>query len=59
MVDSFIQNTKKLSLDPKSNNFAQITTDLKEINRLMEQNIREVLDRGGDLDRLWLFLAYF
>jgi vesicle transport protein SEC22 len=49
--DTFIQKTKKLYMDTKSQrNLNKISTDLKDIERLMTKNIQDILGRGAKID---------
>jgi len=51
--DSFIQKTKKLYQDSKSSrNLSQVTSDLKDINKMLQQNIEDILERGAKIERV-------
>lgn len=51
IVDTFIQKTKKLYMDTKSQrNLNKISSDLKDIERLMTKNIQDILGRGAKID---------
>lgn len=53
-ADTFIQKTKKLFLDTRSQrNVAALTADLTEVHNIMSRNIAEVLGQGEKLDSEW------
>lgn len=48
--DNFIQKTKKVYMDSRSRrNFSQLNTELQDVQRIMTQNIEDVLQRGEAL----------
>lgn len=50
-ADTFIQKTKKIYMDTKSQrNLNKISTDLKDIERLMSKNIEDILGRGAKIE---------
>eukprot|EP00029_Vermamoeba_vermiformis_P001352 TRINITY_DN11525_c0_g1_i1.p1 TRINITY_DN11525_c0_g1~~TRINITY_DN11525_c0_g1_i1.p1 ORF type:complete len:218 (+),score=26.18 TRINITY_DN11525_c0_g1_i1:32-685(+) len=51
--DTFIQKTKKLYMDTKSQrNLNKVSSDLKDINRIMTKNIQDIVNRGAKLDEI-------
>jgi vesicle transport protein SEC22 len=51
--DTFIQKTKKSYMDSRSRrNFGQLNTELQDVQRIMVQNIDDVLQRGEALSAL-------
>jgi vesicle transport protein SEC22 len=51
--DTFIQKTKKTYMDSRSRrNFGQLNTELQDVQRIMVQNIDDVLQRGEALSAL-------
>jgi len=51
--DNFIQKTKKLYKDTKSaRNLNTVSSDLKDINKLLQQNIDDILERGVKIEGL-------
>src|SRR5437868_829046 len=56
--DSFIQKTKKLYKDSTSlRNLNKVSSDLKDVTRLLQQNIDDVLQRGAKIERTATFLS--
>ena len=59
MTDTFIQKTKKLYLDTRSQrNMSKVQEDLADIHRIMTKNVQEIIGRGekiaGILNQLHL-----
>ncbi|KAL6068928.1 SNAP receptor [Balamuthia mandrillaris] len=55
--DTFIQKTKKMYLDTRSErNLDIVTKELSDVQRIMSQNIEEILNRGDKLNCILLFL---
>ena len=53
MFDVFIQKTKKLYMNTRnSQNLARLNEELQGVNRVMQRNIAEVLNRGEKLDTI-------
>ena len=51
-VDTFIQKTKKLYLDTRTQrNLAKLNDELYEVHQIMTRNVQEVLGVGEKLDR--------
>ncbi|XP_049850510.1 vesicle-trafficking protein SEC22b-like [Schistocerca gregaria] len=51
--DTFIQKTKKLYLDVKSQrNLNKVSSDLKDINEIMQRNIRDILGRSAKISEV-------
>lgn len=51
--DTYIQKTKKTYMDSRSRrNFGQLNTELQDVQRIMVQNIDDVLQRGEALSAL-------
>jgi len=51
--DTFIQKTKKTYMDSRTRrNFGQLNTELQDVQRIMVQNIDDVLQRGEALSAL-------
>ena len=51
-VDTFIQKTKKLYLDTRTQrNMAKLNDELYEVHQIMTRNVQEVLGVGEKLDR--------
>eukprot|EP01125_Pyxidicula_operculata_P011728 TRINITY_DN3841_c0_g1_i1.p1 TRINITY_DN3841_c0_g1~~TRINITY_DN3841_c0_g1_i1.p1 ORF type:complete len:215 (+),score=25.58 TRINITY_DN3841_c0_g1_i1:753-1397(+) len=48
----FIQKTKKLYISTNSRNLNQVSADLKDISKLLQQNITDILDRGSKIERV-------
>jgi len=49
-TDTFIQKTKKSYMDSRSRrNFGQLNNELQDVQRIMVQNIDDVLTRGEAL----------
>jgi len=49
--DSFIQKTKKLYQDTRSQrNLSKVTDDLNDVHRIMTKNITEILGRGEKIN---------
>jgi len=49
--DNFIQKTKRLYKDTQSaRNLNTVATDLKDINKLLQQNIDDIIDRGMKIE---------
>eukprot|EP01120_Amphizonella_sp_Union-15-10_P016798 TRINITY_DN907_c0_g1_i1.p1 TRINITY_DN907_c0_g1~~TRINITY_DN907_c0_g1_i1.p1 ORF type:complete len:253 (-),score=42.30 TRINITY_DN907_c0_g1_i1:63-725(-) len=49
--DTFIQKTKALYRDTKAQkNLDRVSKDLKDVNRIMTQNIKDILTRDGKLE---------
>jgi len=47
LPDTFIQKTKKLYLDTRSQrNMSKVSEDLQDIQKIMSKNIQEILGRG-------------
>ncbi len=47
IIDTFIQKTKKVYLDTRSQrNLSKVTEDLNDVNKIMTKNIGEILHRG-------------
>jgi len=50
ILDTFIQKTKKTYTDSRSRrNFGQLNNELQDVQRIMVQNIDDVLTRGEAL----------
>jgi len=50
ILDTFIQKTKKSYMDSRSRrNFGQLNNELQDVQRIMVQNIDDVLTRGEAL----------
>eukprot|EP00126_Sphaerothecum_destruens_P004417 Sdes_comp18174_c0_seq3m7693 len=50
--DTFIQKTKKNYMDTRAQrNLAKLNDELQDVQRIMTQNIQDVLGRGEKLDR--------
>lgn len=50
-TDTFIQKTKKLYLDTKSErNLDRVAKELSEVQQVMTRNIQEILSRGHKID---------
>eukprot|EP01128_Nolandella_sp_AFSM9_P011381 TRINITY_DN8095_c0_g1_i1.p1 TRINITY_DN8095_c0_g1~~TRINITY_DN8095_c0_g1_i1.p1 ORF type:complete len:242 (-),score=50.41 TRINITY_DN8095_c0_g1_i1:122-772(-) len=50
--DKFIQKTKRLYKDTKSQrSLNKVSSDLKDINNILQRNIEEILDRGAKIQR--------
>jgi len=50
--DSFIQKTKKMYRGATSKNLNQVASDLKDISKLVQQNIQDIIDRGAKIERV-------
>jgi vesicle transport protein SEC22 len=51
VTDTFIQKTKKLYLDTKSErNLDRVAKELTEVHQVMTRNIQEILSRGQKID---------
>ncbi|GAX83571.1 hypothetical protein CEUSTIGMA_g10996.t1 [Chlamydomonas eustigma] len=51
--DTFIQKTKKLYLDTRTQrNLSKLTDELSEVHSIMTRNIQEVLGQGAQLDNM-------
>ena len=49
-VDNFMQKTKKVYMDSRSRrNLNNLNTELQDVQRIMTQNIEDVLQRGEAL----------
>ena len=54
MTDTFIQKTKKLYLDTRTQrNIARLNQDIAEVHQIMTRNINDVLGQGERLDSAW------
>ncbi len=50
MTDTYIQKTKKSYMDSRARrNLTQVSSDLQDVQRIMVQNIEDVLTRGEQL----------
>lgn len=55
-TDTFIQKTKKLYLDTKSErNLDRVAKELTEVHQVMTRNIQEILSRGQKIDSTLLY----
>lgn len=51
-LDTFIQKTKRLYQDTKSQrNLNKVSSDLKDISRILQRNIDDILERGTKIER--------
>jgi vesicle transport protein SEC22 len=51
--DTFIQKTKKLYMDTKSQrNLNKVSADLKDINKIMTKSIHDIINRGAKIDEV-------
>ncbi|KAH3764786.1 R-SNARE protein, Sec22-family [Pelomyxa schiedti] len=51
--DSFIQKTKKLYLDTRSQrNMEKVAEDLRDVQKIMTQNLQEILSRGEKISTI-------
>lgn len=50
--DTFIQKTKKQYLNNRSTNLTRVSSELQEVQKIMIQNIDDVLQRGDALKSL-------
>jgi vesicle transport protein SEC22 len=48
-LDSYIQKTKKNYMDSRKSNLTRLNTELQEVQKIMVQNIDDVLQRGDAL----------
>ena len=52
IADTFIQKTKKTYMDTRAQrNLTKLNGELQDVQRIMTQNIQDVLGRGEKLDR--------
>eukprot|EP01105_Mastigella_eilhardi_P018289 TRINITY_DN4224_c0_g1_i2.p2 TRINITY_DN4224_c0_g1~~TRINITY_DN4224_c0_g1_i2.p2 ORF type:complete len:239 (+),score=72.44 TRINITY_DN4224_c0_g1_i2:63-719(+) len=50
MFDSFIQKTKKLYLDTRSQrNISKVAEDLRDVQKIMTKNLQDILERGDKI----------
>lgn len=58
IVDSYIQGAKRKYLDSRArHNLSNVHTELQDVQRIMVQNIEDVIHRGEALTSQWYSVA--